>query len=62
MKKALRISISILLFALAVAITQIPADSVSADTTKASEGDFQIKDNIQKRNAMQLTPHGILDD
>lgn len=46
MKKALRISISILLFALAVAITQIPADPVSADTTKASEGDFQIKDNI----------------
>lgn len=46
MKKALRISISILLFALAVAITQIPADSVSADQTKSSESDFQIKDTI----------------
>lgn len=47
MKKALKISVSILLLALAFAVTQIPAKQVEADTLSASKDtDFQLNGTI----------------
>lgn len=47
MKKALKISVSILLLALAVAVTQIPARQVEADTLSTSKDtDFQLNGTI----------------
>lgn len=47
MKKALKISVSILLLALAFAVTQIPAKRVEADTLSASKDtDFQLNGTI----------------
>lgn len=47
MKRALKISVSILLLALAFAVTQIPAKQVEADTLSASKDtDFQLNGTI----------------
>lgn len=47
MKKALRVPLSILLLALAVAVTQIPAEPVAADTVSESvDADFQMNGTI----------------
>lgn len=47
MKKLLKISLSVLLLALAFAVTQIPAESVTADTASVStDADFQMNGTI----------------
>lgn len=47
MKKSIKISVSALLLALALAVTQIPAQPVSADTpTYSSDADFQMNGTI----------------
>ena len=45
MKKLIRISLSMLLFALAVAVLYVPAGNVSAELSVSSESDFQVKDH-----------------